>query len=113
MSTRAQADDREPERRTTRHERRDLPDRRRFVRSLALGGAAVAAGAAAVPGDGPRRPRPRPAPPRRSRPRSRPADVRLVNFAISLELAASQLYTDMAGTGKLTGDAAQLRPDRA
>ena len=81
-----------------------VPDRRRFVRSLALGGAAVAAGAVAGPlvmdsvasaqtstTD--------------SLPPTIPAtDLRLVNYAISLELAAAQLYTDMASTGKLSGD---------
>jgi hypothetical protein len=82
-----------------------VPDRRRFVRSLALGGAAVAAGAVAGPlvaGSVASAQTTTTA----SIPPTIPAtDVRLVNFAISLELAASQLYTDMASTGRLSGDA--------
>jgi Ferritin-like domain len=79
----------------------DLPDRRHFVRTLALGGAAVAAGAAAIPAvagaagavtsttiaGAPTIPA---------------GDITLVNFALGLELAASQLYAAMITTGKLT-----------
>ena len=88
----------------------DLPDRRRFVRTLALGGAAVAAGAAAIPAmagvaaaqtsttvAGP--------------PTIPAGDVTLVNFALGLELAAAQLYGDMIATGKLTSAVAGQRPD--
>ena len=58
-----------------------LPDRRRFVRNLALGGAAVAAGAAAVPAAG--RTGHGPDQHHGGRPPTIPAgDVTLVNFAI-------------------------------
>ncbi len=85
------------------HELDAVPDRRRFVRSLALGGAAVAAGAAAVPLMA--------AAPAMAQttttldlPPTIPAgDVRLVNFDLSLELAASQLYTLMAQSGRVSG----------
>ncbi len=82
----------------------DLPDRRHFVRTLALGGAAVAAGAAAIPAmagaAGAQTSTTVAGPP------TIPAgDVTLVNFAISLELAAVQLYGQMVATGKLTSAA--------
>jgi Ferritin-like domain len=82
-----------------------VPDRRRFVRSLALGGAAVAAGAVAGPlvVDSVASAQTTTT---ASIPPTIPAtDVRLVNYAIGLELAASQAYVDMAGTGRLSGDA--------
>jgi hypothetical protein len=82
-----------------------VPDRRHFVRSLALGGAAVAAGAVAGPLVIESVASAQTTTTASIPPTIPAADVRLVNFAISLELAASQLYTDMAGTGRLSGDA--------
>jgi len=79
-------------------------DRRSFVRNLALGGAAVAAGAVAATTAM------APAGAQTSTtvagPPTIPAgDVTLVNFMLSLELAASQLYADMISSGKLTSAA--------
>ncbi len=82
----------------------ERPDRRHFVRTLALGGAAVAAGAMAVPAlaeaagaqttttvAGP--------------PTIPPGDITLVNFMTGIELAAMKLYAQMVATGKLTNAA--------
>ena len=104
MSMRAQPDLSGPGDETEGGATDQVPDRRRFVRNLALGGAAVAAGAEAVPAlaqsataqtsttvAGP--------------PTIPAGDVTLVNFALGLELAASQLYADMIATGKLTSSA--------
>ena len=81
-----------------------VPDRRRFVRSLALGGAAVAAGVVAGPLVMESVASAQTTTTSSIPPTIPAADVRLVNYAIGLELAASQLYTDMASTGRLSGD---------
>jgi hypothetical protein len=80
---------------------RGATDRRSFVRNLALGGAAVAAGAVAATTAM------APAGAQTSTtvagpPTIPPGDITLVNFMLSLELAASQLYAQMIATGKLS-----------
>jgi Ferritin-like domain len=83
------------------------PDRRRFLRRLTIGGAAVVAGAAIVPGLGEASASAQTSTTQPMPPTVPAGDVTLLNYAISLELAASQLYTDMAGTGRLGGDPLQ------
>ncbi len=80
------------------------PDRRRFVRNLAVGGAALAAGAAATGVLA------APAMAQTSTtvagaPTIPAGDVTLVNFVLGLEMACAQLYANMVSTGKLTGAA--------
>ncbi len=88
MSTRATDDVTEHD-----HAHDPVPDRRRFVRSLALGGAAVAAGAVAGPLVMDSVASAQTTTTASIPPTIPGADLRLVNYAISLELAASQLYT--------------------
>jgi Ferritin-like domain len=83
----------------------ETPDRRRFVRHLALGGAAVAAGAVLAPVVGATSASAQTTTTVATAPTVPAADVTMLNYAISLELAAAQLYTDIVATGKLTGDA--------
>jgi hypothetical protein len=79
-----------------------VTDRRRFVRAAVLGGAAVAAGAAAVPLIGAAASAQTTT--TNTLPPTIPAsDVKLVNYATGLELAASQVYSSMATTGKVVG----------
>jgi hypothetical protein len=82
-----------------------VPDRRRFVRSMALGSAAVAAGVVAGPLVAESVASAQTSTTASIPPTIPAADVRLVNYAIGLELAAAQIYTDMAGTGRMSGDA--------
>ncbi len=82
----------------------ETPDRRRFVRQVALGGVAVAAGAALAPVVGAASASAQTSTTLNVAPTVPAADVTLLNYATGLELAASQLYTDIAGAGKLTGD---------
>jgi Ferritin-like domain len=81
-----------------------VPDRRRFVRSLALGGAAVAAGAAAVPLVGAAEAGAQTTTTAALPPTIPAGDVRLVNFDLGLELAASQLYVLMDESRRVTGE---------
>ena len=102
MSMRAQSERSGPDPEPGEEPQDQGPDRRRFVRNVALGGAAVAAAAVAVPALA------EPAVAQTSTtvtgPPTIPAgDVTLVNYAISLELACKQLYGQMIATGKLTG----------
>ncbi|HVN51873.1 MAG TPA: ferritin-like domain-containing protein [Acidimicrobiales bacterium] len=80
-----------------------VPDRRRFFRSLAVGGAAVAAGAVAGPLVADTAASAQTTTTASIPPTIPAGDVRLVNFAIGLELAASQIYVDMSNTGKMSG----------
>jgi hypothetical protein len=81
-----------------------VPDRRRFFRSLAVGGAAVAAGAVAGPLLAESEASAQTTTTASIPPTIPGADLRLVNFAIGLELAASQIYVDISNTGRLSGD---------
>jgi hypothetical protein len=83
------------------------PDRRRFVRQVALGGVAVATGAGLVGALTEASASAQTTTTADVAPTIPAGDVRLINFALGLDLAASQLYTEIAGTGKLSGNALQ------
>jgi hypothetical protein len=103
MSTRPPRQATEPGTESVPADHGHVQDRRRFFRTVALGGAAVAAGAGAVPllgGAASAQTTTLDTLP----PTIPAADVKLVNFATTLELAASQIYSSMATTGKIFGE---------